>query len=57
MATRPKTTLLKEALAALKAVKALNFAYLDDKDEDPQMYRAFKRCDRVLNKAAKTESA
>jgi len=50
-------TLLKEAIAAIKAVKRLNFAESNEPDEDPQMYRAFKKCDAVLTKAAKLKAA
>jgi hypothetical protein len=53
MTTKP--TLLKEAIAALKAVKALNFA--TDPTDDAPMHRAFKRVGRVLNKATKLEAA
>jgi hypothetical protein len=53
MATKP--TLLKEALGALRAVQGLHFK--TDPEDDVQMHRAFKRVDRVLNKAAKLKAA
>ena len=55
MAKKP-ATLLRESIAAIKAVKALNFADWNDKDEDPQACRAFKKCDAVLSKRGQTES-
>jgi hypothetical protein len=45
------TDLLKEALGALRAVQRLKIEF--DNDDDKPMDRAFKRVDRVLNKAAK----
>jgi hypothetical protein len=48
MATKPE--LLKEAILTLKSIQRLN--YQIDKDNDLPAYRAFKRIDRVLNKAA-----
>lgn len=50
-------TLLDEAIAAIKAVKALNLVNKEDPKDDPQMQRAFERCDRVLTKAAKLKAA
>jgi hypothetical protein len=51
MATKPKTTLLKESLDALKAVQKLRIDF--DHEDDLPMHRAFQRVDRVLAKAAK----
>ena len=53
MATKP--TLLKESLGALRAIQRLNFK--TDPEDDVQTHRAFKRADRVLNKAAKLKAA
>jgi hypothetical protein len=57
MAKTPK--LLDEALAALRAIKRLNIEDADDDEAegDTQLRRAFKRMDRVLNKAAKLKAA
>jgi hypothetical protein len=49
MATKPN--LLKEAILTLKSLQRLNFHI--DKESDLPAYRAFKRINRVLNKAAK----
>jgi len=51
MATKRKTTLLKEALNTLKAIKRLDIDY--DENTDQPMHRAFKRVDRILAKAKK----
>ena len=53
MATKP--TLLKESLAALRAIQRLNFD--TDPADDAPMHRAFKRVTRVLNKATKLKAA
>jgi hypothetical protein len=45
-----KPDLLKEAVGALKAIKRLNYEI--DKENDPPAFRAFKRVDRILAKAA-----
>jgi hypothetical protein len=45
-----KPSLLKEAILVLRAIQRLN--YQIDKENDPPAYRAFKRINRVLNKAA-----
>jgi hypothetical protein len=55
MTTKP--TLLKEAIGAIRAIKRLNFAEWNEPNEDPQMYRAFQRCAKVLAKAAKLKAA
>jgi hypothetical protein len=50
-----KPSLLKEAILVLNAIKRLN--YQIDKENDLPAYRAFKRINRVLNKAAKLKAA
>jgi hypothetical protein len=53
MATKPD--LLEEAILTLKSIQRLN--YQIDKENDLPAYRAFKRINRVLNKAAKLKAA
>jgi hypothetical protein len=56
MAKTPKLKLLDEALGALKALKQIRPRNWND-GEDLELTAAYKRVNRVLNKATKLKAA